>query len=95
MTVEHLSDDDLIEAWLCNVSMELVAERLGITSRWLQEHWRRLQDEGRLPNEPREVNYDEHDGRPSVMTDKQVDPLLRRLKLVHKQPRFDIHPGLR
>lgn len=91
MTLRHLSDIELVQAWYAQVAIEVIADRLNVTQRWLQEQWRRLQDEERLPCVSRSMNFDEMDGRPSTAVGgDKVDLLLQRLYAVHEKPRYDI-----
>jgi hypothetical protein len=94
MTVNHLTDEDLVNAWISGVPAESMANQLNVTSRWLHEQWRRLRLDGSLPDERRSFEFDEWDGRPSVHLTKNRDLLLERLRKVHKIPRYDVPRGL-
>jgi hypothetical protein len=73
MTLAPLWDDDtLIKAWFNGVSIETTAGQLQVHARWLHEQWRRLKDEGRLPEQDRVLEYDDLDGRPSVLDGPKV-----------------------
>jgi len=84
-----MTDDELIILWHTDETANNLAHEFGIKQQTLIMHWRRLKNEGKLPQRVRQISDwgqrqpdRGYDGRPSV--GDYEDPLLMKL--------FEIHP---
>src|SRR5262249_16169192 len=95
MFVNQPDDAQLAALWHDPETCPAIARRLAVGQPWRTLQWRPLRQQDRLRREgggnARERGVDESsdgaDGRPTIKT---RDRLLKRLRAVHGEPRFDL-----
>src|SRR5262245_21705279 len=75
--LELPADDELIQAWHGPDSTAEIASEFGVKGSWLENAFRRLKREGRLPNASRQLAANESSDRPADIG--ADDRLLARL----------------
>jgi len=90
MTKLELTDDFLVRLWHTDETAVNLAYLYSMEDRTLLSQWRRLRQEGKLPNRTRQISDSGnrqpdrgYDGRPSVGDFE--DPLLAKLYEIHPE----------
>jgi hypothetical protein len=95
MTYKPYDPTEIAKSWWSGERHDVIAAKLGMTTRELYNRWKTLKKNGLLPKGrnrrtlqapdiPETVAHDLYDGRPTTLFHNHEDELLERLRRYHQ-----------